>query len=214
MSNILIPSQKKYLDIFQKENDPLILEMEIYAKQNKVPILSKDSAGFLEQLIRISNPKRVLELGTAIAYSSIRIARNLKRKQVVYTIEKSKDNIVIAKKNIKKSGLEDRINLIAGNALDVLPKLDKKFDFIFLDADKIDYKQLFDYSIILLKKSGVIFIDNLLWHGFAASPKIPDEQKSVTQIIREFNEMFTSHPKLRSTILPIGDGIGIGVRIK
>ena len=213
MSGILIPSQKTYLESFIKETDPLILEMENYAKEHNVPILYKDSAEFLEQLICIVNPKRVLELGTAIAYSSIRIARNLRKKGVVYTIEKSADNIVLAKEYIAKSGLEEKINLIAGNALDELPRFDKKFDFIFLDADKQDYKRLFDYSLILLKKGGVIFVDNLLWRGYAASSKVPADQKNAVKVIREFNTVFTSQSNLKTTILPIGDGIGIGVKI-
>ena len=212
MSNILKPEQEKYLSRFIKEKDPLILEMEAYAKENHVPILSKDSAAFLEQQIRITNPKRVLELGTAIAYSSIRIARNLRKKGVVYTIEKSKDNLKVAKKNIARSGLGDKINLIFGNALKEMPKFNRKFDFIFLDADKIDYKKLFDYSIILLKKGGIIFVDNLLWHGLAASSKIPGDQKNSTKVIREFNEIFSAQANLITIILPIGDGIGLGIK--
>ena len=212
MSNILKPKQEKYLSKFLKEKDPLILEMEAFAKENNVPILSKDSAAFLELMIRVTNPKRVLELGTAIAYSSIRIARNIKKKGAVYTIEKSKDNYKVAKKNIAKSGLENKINLIFGNALEEMPKLDKKFDFIFLDADKIEYKKLFDYSIILLKRGGMIFIDNLLWHGFAASIKIPEDRKESTRIIREFNEIFSAQANLITTILPVGDGIGLGIK--
>ncbi len=212
MSSILKSEQEKYLSKFIKEKDPLILEMEAYAEENHVPILSRDSAEFLEMQIRITNPKRVLELGTAIAYSSIRIARNLKKKSVVYTIEKSKDNLKIAKKNITRSGLGDKIHLIFGNALEELPKINKKFDFIFLDADKTDYKKLFDYSLILLKKGGMIFIDNLLWHGLAASTKIPKDQKNSTRIIQEFNEIFSARANLITTILPIGDGIGLGIK--
>ena len=212
MSSILKPEQEKYLAKFITEKDPLIIEMEAYAMQNHVPILSKDSAAFLEQQIRITNPKRVLELGTAIAYSSIRIARNLKKKSVVYTIEKSKDNLKVAKKNIDKSGLGDKIHLIFGNALEEMPKINKKFDFIFLDADKTDYKKLFDYSLILLKKGGIMFVDNLLWHGWAASSKIPKEQKNSTRIIQQFNEIFSAQANLITTILPIGDGIGLGIK--
>jgi predicted O-methyltransferase YrrM len=141
MSKILDAPVKEYLESFIKETDPLILEMEKFAKEHNIPILSRDSAELLEQMIRLENPKRVLELGTAIAYSSIRIARNLRKKGAVYTIEKSKDNIVLANENIAKSGLEGKINLIEGNALDELPRFEKKFDFIFLDADKIDYKK-------------------------------------------------------------------------
>ena len=195
--SILIPAQKAYLDSFIKESDPLILEMENFAREYNVPILYRDSAEFLEQLIRLVNPKRVLELGTAIAYSSIRIARNLRKKGLLYTIEKSEDNLVLAKENIAKSGLEGKINLIAGNALDELPKFDKKFDFIFLDSDKTDYKRLFDYSLILLKKGGVIFVDNLLWSGHVASAKVPADRKNATKILREFNTVFTSQQNLK-----------------
>ncbi len=213
MDKILYSSQKKYLEQFLKNNDSLIDEMEIFAKENKIPILKKDSIWFLEIIINLLKPKFVLELGTAIAYSSIRIARNLNEKSVIYTIEKSKDNLAIAKENIKKSGYDKKINLIFGNALEVLPKLDEKFDLVFLDADKLDYKNLFDLTLPLMKKGGVIFVDNLLWHGFAATSKVPKEQRLSTRIIRQFNVMFTSHPELKSTILPIGDGIGLGIKI-
>ena len=213
MSGILFPSQLKYLEQFKNEKDPLIEEMEKYAIKFNVPILSWQAVEFMEQMIRIINPKRVLEIGTAIAYSSIRIARNLKKKSIVHTIEKSEENAEVAKEFINKSGMEEKIKVMVGNALNIMPQLQKKYDFIFLDADKEDYKRLFDYSVILLKRGGVIFIDNLLWHGYAASKKVPPEYKASTKHIREFNHVFMSQPSLKSTILPIGDGIGIGVKI-
>jgi predicted O-methyltransferase YrrM len=212
MGGILNTTQEEYLNKFNRKDDQLILEMEEYAKQNSVPILSWQSAEFLEQLILISNPKRVLEIGTAIAYSSIRIARNLKKKSVVHTIEKSEENAEKAKENIQKSGFGEKINLFVGDALNIMPRLEKKYDFIFLDADKEDYKRLFDYALILLKKGGIIFIDNLLWHGYAASKRVPQNYKSSTKHIRDFNEIFSSQENLKTTILPIGDGIGIGVK--
>ncbi len=213
MGKILFPAQEKYLHNLIEEEDTLISEMEEFAKTNKVPILSKDSAQFLEQLVHLTKPQRVLELGTAIAYSTIRIARNLNKKSVVHSIEKSKDNITIAKKNIKKSGQESKIHLFEGNALNIMTRLDKKYDLIFLDADKTDYKKLFDYSMILLKRGGIIFVDNLLWKGYAASnSKIPTDQRNSAKIIRDFNRVFISHPKLKSSILPVGDGIGLGIK--
>jgi predicted O-methyltransferase YrrM len=213
MSGILFPVQLKYLEQFKNEEDPLTDEMEKYAAKFNVPILSCQAIEFMEQMIRIINPKRVLEIGTAIAYSSIRIARNLKKKSIVHTIEKSEENTEVARDFIQKSGLEGRIKIMVGNALNIMPQLQKKYDFIFLDADKEDYKRLFDYSLILLKRGGVIFIDNLLWHGYAASKKVPPEYKTSAKHIREFNKIFMSQPSLKSTILPIGDGIGIGVKI-
>ncbi|HVO76002.1 MAG TPA: O-methyltransferase, partial [Ignavibacteriaceae bacterium] len=173
MSKILFPLQAKYIESFRNEKDPLILEMEEYAKKHNVPILSYDSADFMEQLIKMYTPKRVLEIGTAIAYSSIRIAKNLKKKGILHTIEKSEENAEKAKEFISKSDQGNKIKIMLGDAFNILPQLDKKYDFIFLDADKEDYKRLFDYCLVLLKKGGVIFVDNLLWHGYAAVKKVP-----------------------------------------
>ena len=114
MSNILHEIQEKYLDQFKKKDDRLILEMEDFAGKNNVPILSWQSADLLEILIKISNPSRVLEIGTAIAYSSIRIAKNLGGNAVLQTIEKSRDNIKLAKENISKSGLGSKIEILEG----------------------------------------------------------------------------------------------------
>lgn len=212
MNSILNQSQEKYLNNFKLAEDPLIEEMEAYAKQHNVPILSWQSADFLEILIKMTEPKRVLEIGTAIAYSSIRIAKNLRKKAVLHTIEKSKDNITVALDNINKSGLGDKIEIFEGDALNIMPRLEKKYDFIFLDADKEDYMQLFNYSLILLKKNGVIFIDNLLWHGYAAVNKIPPNYRKSAKYIKEFNEIFFSHKNLKTTIIPVGDGIGLGIK--
>lgn len=213
MSKILFPSQTKYLQKFNREEDSLLLEMEKFASENKIPILYPDSALFLEELILLTRPKRVLEIGTAIAYSSIRIARQLRKKGIIHTIEKSEDNMKLAIEFVKRSGYDDKIKIIAGNALNLLPTMNKKYDFIFLDADKEDYKKLFEYSVILLKKGGIIFIDNLLWHGYAASKEVPKEYKTSTKLIREFNKLFASQANLKTSILPIGDGIGLGIKI-
>ena len=167
----------------------------------------------LEQFVLSSKPSRVLEIGTAIAYSSIRIARCLRKKGVIDTIEKSKDNIKKAESFIKKSKLEKKINLIEGDALEIMPNLNEKYEMIFLDADKEDYEKLFYYSLMLLKKRGIIFVDNLLWHGHAASSKVPPEYKSSTEHIRSFNKLFTSQKILKTTVIPVGDGVGIGVKI-
>ena len=94
-----------------------------------------------------------------------------------------------------------------------MPRLKKKYDLIFLDADKEDYKKLFDYSMILLKRGGTLIVDNLLWHGYAASSRVPSNYKKSTSYIRNFNKLFMNQPNLNSVILPVGDGIGLGVKI-
>ncbi|MBL1214852.1 MAG: O-methyltransferase [Ignavibacteriae bacterium] len=214
MPKILHSPQQKYLNQFRTQNDELITQMEKYAEENSIPILDWQSSDFLEQLVLISKPKKVLEIGTAIGYSTIRIARLLNKNSEIDTIEKSKDNIKLALSNIKKSKLADRINLLAGDAFDVMPKLEKKYDMIFLDADKEDYENLFYHSVKLLRKGGIVVIDNLLWHGYAASSKVPPKYKVSTEHIKKFNEIFMGHRKFKSTIMPIGDGLGIGIKIK
>ncbi len=209
---ILHSIQKNYLASFRREKDALLTEMENYAKENNVPILYPDSADLLEVMIKLSSPDLVLEIGTAIGYSSIRIARHLKDKGILHTIEKSKDNIAKAVAYIERSGLSSKIKILEGKAEEVMPGLDKKYEFIFLDADKEDYLKLFQYSLKLLKKGGTIFIDNLLWHGYTASGSVPSEYQTSTRQIREFNEYFMKQESLKSIIIPVGDGIGIGIK--
>lgn len=213
-NNLIDENQLTYLDSFRKIDNELILEMERFAVENQIPILDRHSAAFLELQIKMSKPKKVLEIGTAIAYSSIRIARNLSNKAVLHTIEKSEDNIKLAEANIEKSGLAGKIVLHKGDALEIMPNLTGKYDFIFLDADKEDYKRLFDYSLMLLKKKGILFVDNLLWHGYAAAERVPKKFKNSTRMIREFNSVFMSQQNLKATILTIGDGIGLAVKTK
>jgi len=214
MKEILHTEQKDYLDLFDQETDTLLLEMEDFANKNDVPILSRDSARLMELLILINKPERVLELGTAIAYTTIRIARNLKKGSKIHSIEFSENNARLARVYVKKSGLSKRIKLIFGDAKKVMPTLKKKYDFIFLDADKEDYLNLFELAMKLLKKNGVLFVDNLLWHGYAASKEVPDKYKTSTKFIRDFNNIFMNHSQLKTTILPVGDGIGLGIKIK
>lgn len=213
MARIINNSQEKYLNSFITNKDSLLRSMEDYAEKHKVPILDQQSVNLLEQIIIMIKPQRVLEIGTAIGYSSIRIARLLGKRSTFHTIEKSADNIQIATENIKKASLENKIKIIEGDALRILPQMKKKYDLIFLDADKEDYKVLFDYSMLLLKKEGVIFIDNLLWHGYVASKNVPAKFKNSTKHIKDFNRIFMMQPSLRSVILPVGDGVGIGVKV-
>jgi caffeoyl-CoA O-methyltransferase len=212
MPDIIYKRQNEYLSSLRKQPDPLIKEMEDLAQKKNIPILNPLAADLLEKIVLTKQPKHVLEIGTAIAYSSIKIARLLQNEAIIETIEKSKDNIKLATDFIKRAKLENRINLLQGEALEIMPALDKKYDFIFLDADKRDYEKLFLLALIILKKGGILFIDNLLWHGYAAAKIIPKSDIKSANIIREFNQMFIHHPDIDASIFPVGDGIGIGVK--
>jgi len=213
MTKIIYDNQLNYLSSLHISNDPLIKEMEEFAAKKGIPILDWKAAEFLEQLISTSKPKRVLEIGMAIAYSSIRIARRLQKNASLDTIEKSINNIRLAEGYISRAKLKSSINILKGDAHEIIPILEHDYDFIFLDSDKKDYERLFHYSLMLLKKGGIIFVDNLLWHGYAASKTVPASFQKSTNIIREFNKVFISNSAIRSTILPIGDGIGFGVKV-
>lgn len=212
MDRILYTNQKKYLDNLIKSRDELLYEIEEYANKYSVPILNVHAAEFLEQIVEIKRPDRVLEIGTAIGYSSIRMARNLRRRAMLDTIEKSRDNLEVSSAYIAKAGLEDKINVIEGDALTVMPTLTNRYDLIFLDADKEDYEKLLYYSIMLLEKRGVMFVDNLLWHGYAAAKNVPAEYRESAKHIKKFNELFMNQPGLNSKIVPVGDGIGLAIK--
>jgi len=213
MTKIIYDSQLNYLSSLRISDDPLLNEMEDFALKKGIPILDWKAAEFLEQLISVAKPKRVLEIGTAIAYSSIRIARRLQKHASLDTIEKSMNNIRLAEGYLKRAKLSSSVKILKGDALEIIPILEHDYDFIFLDADKRDYERLFHYSLMLLKKGGIIFVDNLLWHGYAATKIVPASFQKSTKLIREFNKVFTSSTSIKSTILPIGDGIGFGVKI-
>lgn len=210
MDKILFPNQLEYLSKFRKQKNPLLAEMEKFAKENSIPILDWKAADFLDQLIIIKKPKKILEIGMAIAYSTIRMALNYSVKKVT-ALEVSEGNIKLAQKFINKSEVKNKIEILFGDALNLNIKKEK-FDLIFLDADKEDYRDLIKLYLPLLNNEGIFFVDNLLWHGFTASKRVPKKYKRSTKLIREFNFEFMNHPDLTSTILPIGDGIGLGIK--
>lgn len=213
MPNIHYKSQLDYLKNLRNEADNLILEMELFATKNRIPILDWNSIELLENLVILHQPKRVLEIGTAIGYSTIRIAKHLKNKAIIDTIELSKDNIKLAIEFIVKSKLQSKIKIFEGDALKIIPKIKYKYDFIFLDADKQYYVELFDLALKKLKKGGVIFVDNLLWKGYLAVKRVPPKYQNSTEIIKNFNQYFINHKSIKSNIFPIGDGIGIGIKL-
>ena len=213
MGKILYPEQLFYLAELNSHDDLLLAKMEKYAELNKIPILDKLSALFLEQLITLHRPKRFLEIGTAIGYSTIRVAKVSNEETKIKTIEVSENSIRLAKSFIDEAKQSKKIEILEGDALKILPRLKKKFDFIFLDADKEDYLILFEYAFKLLNVGGIILVDNLLWHGNAASKNVPSKYKKSTEFIRKFNAQFLAHPNLKSSLLPIGDGLGLGIKI-
>ena len=211
MTGILLPEQSDYLaNIHPNENS--FAEIKNFALLNKIPIVDEITMRFIMQLLKIKDPGRVLEIGTAIGYSSLKIAETISEKSLLITVEKSPDNIILAKTNFTKYDFGNKIKLIEGEAKEIVKNLECGFDFIFLDADKHDYIELLSPLINLLTKGGIIVVDNLLWKGRVANIQQNEKAASV-KILREFNLLFLNESKIISSILSIGDGIGLGIKI-
>lgn len=212
MSGFLTKETEHYLAELFNQTDPLLLEKEEFAREKRIPIIEPGGAAFLDIYLRSLKPKRYLELGTAIGYSAIIAAKALPDDARIVTIEKSTDNLVLAKEFIGRSGFENKISIAEGEAKELLNSFKQEWDCIFIDADKEDYDELFELSLPLLHEGGVILIDNLLWHGYTASPEVPASFKRSTEIIREFNKKLASDSRFYFTIVPAGDGIGVVIK--
>lgn len=212
MSGFLTKETEHYLAELFKQTDPLLKEMEEFAREKRIPIIEPGGAAFLDIYLRSLKPKRYLELGTAIGYSAIIAAKALPDDARIVTIEKSKDNLKLAEVYIGRSGYQHKITVTEGEAKELLNSFKQEWDCIFIDADKEDYDDLFELSLPLLCEEGVILIDNLLWHGYTASDEVPASYKKSTKIIRAFNKNLASGSSFHFTIVPAGDGIGVVIK--
>ena len=200
---------EEYLRELLPEKDNL-KDMEAYAKENHVPIIEPEVGQFLKVLLQMQDPKRILEIGTAIGYSASLMAENTSDKTIIDTIERRRDMVELAEKNIKALGYEDRINVLEGEALDILEKLDKKYDFIFMDAAKGHYKEFFDHCMELIEPKGIIVCDNVLFRGMVASDELVKRRKiTIVKRLREFLKYISDIKGYTSSIIPIGDGLAI-----
>ncbi|MFD3449300.1 O-methyltransferase [Microbacteriaceae bacterium 4G12] len=202
----------EYLLSFVRKDD-LIVNMEQYAAEHSVPIMDPLGMEFMLQQMRLIEPKAILEIGTAIGYSAIRMAQALPDVQIV-TIERHEQRYEKAKEYIKQAGLEDRISLIFGDALETFEqaRAHGQFDVIFVDAAKGQYQRFFEIYERLLRDKGVIITDNVLFHGLvvAGTETIENRRRrSLIRKIKSYNEWLMTHSAYDTTIFPIGDGVAV-----
>ena len=185
-----------------------IEELEIYAKENNIPIMQKDGIEFLTKYIKENNVKNILEIGSAIGYSAIKMA--LVNSDIkVTTIERDKERYDIALSNISNFNLDNRINVIYGDAMDV--EVDGLYDLIFIDASKGHSIDFFNKYSKNLAKGGVIITDNLSFHGLVEdeSLAITKNQKGLVKRIKKFIEFLDNNSEFKTTYVSIGDKISI-----
>lgn len=191
-----------------KENDELILEMEKYAREYNVPIVTKEVAEYLKFIVKSNGIKNILEVGTAIGYSGILMAKEIEKNGGrLYTIEIDEERYNLAQENFKKSGLNNIVS-IKGDAVEEIKKIDEKFDFVFIDASKGHYMEFFEDSYKLLNKDGIIFIDNIMFRGYLYK-EYPKRFKTIVRRLNEFIEYLYSRDGGEFVLLPFGDGIGL-----
>ena len=203
---------KKYIEELTPKTSQFMQKLEIFAYYNHVPIITKDTRRFLEIFLKILNPSKILEVGTAIGYSAITFA-NILENATITSIEIDEDMFDLAYKNIKKAGYSDRINLILDDARNVLPYLETSYDFIFLDAAKGQYTEYYEPVKNLLKPGGVLMSDNVLFKGMVANNELVQRNKrSIVNDLMDYNKMLSEDKDFETSFIPMGDGVAISIK--
>lgn len=200
----------EYLDIISPVNSQTVEEIRSVAKENYIPIIKRDTENLLKFVLKMQNPKSILEIGCAVGYSAIIMLENSDAD--IVTVEKMPERVEEAKKNIKYANLEDRAKIIEGDAGEILERLvneNKKFDFIFMDAAKAQYITWLPTVKALLKDRGIIFSDNCLQEGdlLESSFAIRKRDKTIHKRMRDYIYLLLHDEDLESWIFSIGDGV-------
>lgn len=190
-------------------NQKLFNQIKSKALEEHIPIIMDDTLQVIEEYLSKEKPKRFLEIGTAVGYSAICFSKFLADGGMVDTIELDEERANIAIQNIKEMELQDRINVIKGNAVEILPNLEPGYDVIFIDAAKGKYPIFLTESIRLIKKNGLIFADNVLYKGYVMGDYNKHKQRTAVMHLREFIKMVNEDERLETKILEVGDGLAI-----
>ena len=205
----------QYIEKIIPTRSEQVLKMEQYAKEHNVPIMDLTGMETLLSYVRLKKPKRILEVGTAIGYSAIRMALACENAEVI-SIERDEERYNIAKDNVRSFHLESRITLLFGDANELQTQVENyaPYDFIFIDAAKGQYQNFFDHYSSMLSPDGIIVTDNVLFRGYVADESGLESRRlrSLVKKIRSFNEYMMQHPDYQSSILPVGDGMMVSIR--
>lgn len=195
------------------EKTGILKEMEEYAAENSVPIVQPETAKLLEMLTCIKRPERILEVGCAIGYSAVLMAQYLADGGSITTVEWDADMTELARANIEKAGLSDKITVIHNDAKEVLPRLTGEYDIIFLDGPKAHYIYMLNDCIRLLRKGGILIADNILYKGMVADDEHVIRRKiTIVKRLRRFISAQMQRNELETVILPLGDGVTVAVK--
>lgn len=204
----------RYIESLLPARVELFAEMEQYALEQRVPIMEPVGMETLIAMLKLQKPAHLLEIGTAIGYSALRMADAVPSLHVT-TMERDSERHEQALKNIGRSNDRERIHVLFGDALELAEEARKygPFDAIFIDAAKGQYRRFFDLYAPMLAPNGVIYSDNVLFKGYAAGIEAPSKRiEKMVQKITDYNEWLMTHPDFQTMILPSGDGIAVSIK--
>ncbi len=204
---ILRRNQAEYLQSLLPARDALLEQMEKFAEENGHPIADPEVAQLVRALVRMKNPRRLLEVGTNIGYSVIVMGRECDPEAVLETIEIDHNTLSTARQFVSEATLSCRVVFHEGAALEVLPRLTGPFDFVFIDCVKTEYEDYLDALLPKLEAGALIVCDNLLWKGRVAA----GDHDAPTDALRAFNRRISMDGRLITSILPLGDGTGVSI---
>jgi caffeoyl-CoA O-methyltransferase len=189
------------------ERDAVVKEMEAYAEEHRVPIIGPAVARLLTLLVQVSGATRIFEMGSAIGYSTIWLARAAGTKAKVFYTDGNPENARRAQEHFRKAGVAKRINVQVGDALELVKKTPGKFDFIFNDINKHQYPDALRAALPKLQRGGLFVTDNTLWSGKAAQPAGAEDRD--TRGVQEFNRMVYASKELYPVLIPLRDGVTV-----
>ena len=208
MPNVLSEALDNYLSDLMPGRDEVLTEMEEKARVERIPIVGPLVGRVLYQMAMLSGARRVFEMGSAIGYSTIWLARAVGPKGRIYYSDGSEENAVQARKFIERAGVADRVVVQVGDALELLKKTEGSFDLIFNDVDKHDYPRVFDLALPRIRQGGLLITDNVLWSGRVT--KQSDDRW--TTAIQEYNRKAYGSDEIWTTIIPLRDGVAVSVK--
>lgn len=203
-----------YINSLDKGNTPFLNELEKEALANYVPIIRREMQSFLKVLLQIKAPLRILEVGTAVGFSTILMSTYAPKECKIVTIENYEKRIPIAKENFKKAGKEEQIQILEGDAKEVLKTLSEPFDFIFMDAAKGQYINWLPDVMRLMRKGSVLISDNVLQEGdiIESHYLVERRNRTIYKRMREYLYELKHNPALITSIIPLGDGVTVSVK--
>ena len=211
MNGITNESVDKYMHDLIPARDPVLQEIEDLAAEQRIPIVGPAVGRLLEQFAQLIDAGRVFEMGSAIGYSTIWLARGVGAGGKVYYSDGSRDRARLAEGYFDRAGIRDQVEILTGNSLDLIDETSGEFDVVFNDVDKHYYPEVYRRVRDRVRVGGLFITDNVLWSGTVADPNVDDRD---TEAIREFNEMLYADESYLTTIVPLRDGVSIARRIR